>query len=84
MITTKDDRLVVDGVHGTCIHTGAAVDTVVSVNNPFASCFSDCAYRTGIITSSAVDALVSNSISQFVHLPFVFWFDKILANRKIS
>lgn len=63
--------LLADGVHGACINTGAAVDTFVSVDRSFAVCFSDCAYRTGVVACSTVDAFIGNGMSQFVHLPHI-------------
>jgi len=67
-IRIKPD-LTTDGIHRACIHAGAAVDTVVSVDSSFSVCFSDCAYRARIVTCSTVDAFVGNCMCQFVHLP---------------
>ncbi len=60
-----------NGVCGTGIHTGAAVDAGIRVDFPLIPCFADGINRASFVTSAAVDAFVGNGMGQDVHLLFL-------------
>jgi hypothetical protein len=52
-----------DGINGTGIHASAAVDAGICVDNAFATLLADRVHGTGILTCSAIGAIIGNSMS---------------------
>lgn len=52
-----------DGIHGTGIHASAAVDAGISIDSTLAILLADSVHRTGILTCSAIGAIIGNRMS---------------------
>ena len=54
--------MIKDSSYGTSVHASATIDAVFGVNNAFFVLFTDGVNRAGIITCSAIDAIVINGM----------------------
>jgi hypothetical protein len=59
-----------DGINRTCVYTCAAINAGVSIDYTLVTLLADGAYWTGVVTCTAVDALVGNLVSQRNSPPF--------------
>jgi hypothetical protein len=53
-----------NGGNWTGIHTCAAINAGIRINNPFLACFAYSVGRAGIITCAAINAFIGNNVRQ--------------------
>jgi major membrane immunogen (membrane-anchored lipoprotein) len=59
-----------DAVYGTAVNASAAIGASIGVNYADITLLRDSAERTGVVAGATVDAFISNSIGQGIHLLF--------------
>jgi len=59
-----------DAVYGTAVNASAAIGASIGVDYADITLLSNGAERTGVVAGTTVDAFISNSIGQGIHLLF--------------